>query len=116
MPFKSEKQRRFLWLKHPKVARKWAAEESAFGVPHEPLSKRVRLSTIRTPEFVAVRAKRKGKEIGHLLSNNNTIMSIGVDEPYRRRGIATRMYEKAGRPRHSDELTADARKWKSSLR
>ena len=26
MPFKSEKQRRFLWLKHPKIAQKWADE------------------------------------------------------------------------------------------
>ena len=26
MPFKSEKQRRFLWSKHPQIARKWARE------------------------------------------------------------------------------------------
>ena len=25
-PFKSESQRRFLWINHPEVARKWAAE------------------------------------------------------------------------------------------
>ena len=24
MPFKSEKQRRLLWLKHPDIARRWA--------------------------------------------------------------------------------------------
>lgn len=24
MPFKSEKQRRFLWMKHPKIAKRWA--------------------------------------------------------------------------------------------
>ena len=23
MPFKSEKQRRYLWVKHPEIARKW---------------------------------------------------------------------------------------------
>jgi hypothetical protein len=23
MPFKSEKQRRYLWAKHPKIARRW---------------------------------------------------------------------------------------------
>jgi len=23
MPFRSEKQRRYLWMKHPKLARKW---------------------------------------------------------------------------------------------
>lgn len=26
MPFKSEKQRRYLWVHHPKIARKWARE------------------------------------------------------------------------------------------
>jgi hypothetical protein len=26
MPFKSEKQRRYLWAKHPKIARKWTAK------------------------------------------------------------------------------------------
>jgi hypothetical protein len=24
MPFRSEKQRKFMWAKHPKIARKWA--------------------------------------------------------------------------------------------
>lgn len=24
MPFKSEKQRRFMWKKHPKIAKRWA--------------------------------------------------------------------------------------------
>jgi hypothetical protein len=24
MPFKSEKQRRYLWKKHPRIARRWA--------------------------------------------------------------------------------------------
>jgi hypothetical protein len=26
MPFKSESQRRFLWAKHPDIAKRWAAE------------------------------------------------------------------------------------------
>lgn len=26
MPFKSESQRRYLWAKHPKIAKKWAKE------------------------------------------------------------------------------------------
>ena len=26
MPFKSESQRRYLWLKHPEIAKKWAKE------------------------------------------------------------------------------------------
>jgi len=26
MPFASEKQRRYLWLKHPEIAREWANE------------------------------------------------------------------------------------------
>ncbi len=27
MPFKSEKQRRYMWMEHPKIAQKWADEE-----------------------------------------------------------------------------------------
>jgi hypothetical protein len=26
MPFKSEKQRKFMWAKHPKIAKKWTAK------------------------------------------------------------------------------------------
>lgn len=26
MPFRSEKQRRFMWAKHPEIARRWARE------------------------------------------------------------------------------------------
>lgn len=26
MPFKSEKQRRYLWVKHPEIAKKWTRE------------------------------------------------------------------------------------------
>lgn len=29
MPFKSEKQRRFLHAKHPQIAKRWEAEEKA---------------------------------------------------------------------------------------
>ena len=32
MPFKSEKQRKFMWLKHPEIAEKWAhGEHSKHG-------------------------------------------------------------------------------------
>jgi len=27
VPFKSEKQRRFMWANHPKIARRWANEQ-----------------------------------------------------------------------------------------
>jgi hypothetical protein len=30
MPFKSESQRRYLWVKHPKIARRWADK---YGTP-----------------------------------------------------------------------------------
>lgn len=29
MPFRSEKQRRFLWAKHPDIARKWTKKYGA---------------------------------------------------------------------------------------
>jgi hypothetical protein len=31
MPFKSERQRRFMWAKHPKIARRWANEAKRKG-------------------------------------------------------------------------------------
>lgn len=33
MPFKSEKQRRLLWAKHPEIAEKWAHEGPNKGLP-----------------------------------------------------------------------------------
>ena len=30
MPFKSEAQRRFMWAKHPKIAKKWAHEKGFY--------------------------------------------------------------------------------------
>lgn len=34
MPFKSESQRKFMWAKHPKIAKKWAKKYgSGKGLP-----------------------------------------------------------------------------------
>lgn len=33
MPFKSEKQRRYLWAKHPDIAQRWADEEKRRNHP-----------------------------------------------------------------------------------
>jgi hypothetical protein len=33
MPFKSEKQRRFLWAKHPRIAKRWSKEGPNKGLP-----------------------------------------------------------------------------------
>lgn len=32
MPFESESQRRYLWMHHPKLAKRWAAE---YGTPKD---------------------------------------------------------------------------------
>lgn len=43
MPFKSEKQRRYLWANEPKVARKWADEakkQKKAQVPKKKATKR----------------------------------------------------------------------------
>jgi hypothetical protein len=40
MPFKSEKQRRFLWLKHPEIARKWAHETGSDTKPRKKRAKK----------------------------------------------------------------------------
>lgn len=29
MPFRSERQRRFMWANHPEIARKWTAEHGS---------------------------------------------------------------------------------------
>ena len=34
MPFKSEKQRRFLYAKHPKIAKRWTAKYGSKIVKH----------------------------------------------------------------------------------
>lgn len=36
MPFKSEKQRRFLWAKHPEIAEKWTEEHGSEPQPDKP--------------------------------------------------------------------------------
>lgn len=33
MPFKSEKQRRFMWAKHPSIAKRWSKEGPNKGLP-----------------------------------------------------------------------------------
>lgn len=33
MPFKSEKQRRFMWKFHPKIAKRWSKEGPNKGLP-----------------------------------------------------------------------------------
>ena len=32
MPFKSDKQRKFMWLKHPDIAKRWTQEEGKAGI------------------------------------------------------------------------------------
>lgn len=33
MPFQSEKQRRFMWANHPKIAQRWEDEAQSKGEP-----------------------------------------------------------------------------------
>ena len=33
MPFRSEKQRRYMWMKHPEIAQRWADEAKKSGKP-----------------------------------------------------------------------------------
>jgi len=46
MPFKSEKQRRYMWANHPRLARKWTEEEKA----------------LRRREFIKRQKKRKKRD------------------------------------------------------
>lgn len=42
MPFKSEKQRRFLWAKHPEIAREWTEKYGSKPRPKKAKQKRKR--------------------------------------------------------------------------
>lgn len=35
MPYKSEAQRKFMWAKHPEIAKKWAAKGHDYVLGHE---------------------------------------------------------------------------------
>jgi hypothetical protein len=53
MPFKSESQRRYLWLKHPDIAHRWAHEKGTrnTGLPLHSVKKKAKSS-----------GKKKGKK------------------------------------------------------
>ena len=35
MPFRSEEQRRFMWAKHPEIAKRWTKEHGSKIVPNK---------------------------------------------------------------------------------
>ena len=54
MPFRSERQRRFLWARHPKIAKKWS--RYPFGLKQEPRARTVAMSD-RITENLKERSK-----------------------------------------------------------
>lgn len=44
MPFRSERQRRYLWLAHPDIAKRWSAEYGS-----KPVSRKTRKVSRRRP-------------------------------------------------------------------
>lgn len=46
MPFKSPKQRRYLWSEHPEIAQKWTDEYGSKPQPSKPSPKKRRLTDI----------------------------------------------------------------------
>ena len=40
MPFKSKKQRRFMYAKHPKIAKRWTKEHGSKVVPKKKIKKK----------------------------------------------------------------------------
>lgn len=40
MPFRSEKQRRFLWMHHPEIAKRWTKEHGSKIVPSKKKKKK----------------------------------------------------------------------------
>jgi hypothetical protein len=45
MPFKSEAQRRFMWMHHPRIAKRWAHEGRNKGLPARAGTKRTKRPT-----------------------------------------------------------------------
>ena len=64
MPFKSEKQRRYMWAKHPEIAKRWAHEEKS-NMPKKKYSEQTinaaKLSR-RTPAEQYAISQRVGKK------------------------------------------------------
>ena len=51
MPFRSEAQRRFLWAKHPDIAKRWASEYgTSSNLPEHVGTKRVP-TVVKTPKL-----------------------------------------------------------------
>lgn len=63
MPFKSEEQRRYLWMKHPKIARRWSNEMAAQPEkPVPPWMSGKKIGKSKTPPgFLDAIKRRKAK-------------------------------------------------------
>ena len=96
----------------------------AFGEPNKPFSSPEE-TKIRNIHQVTVHDK-DGKEIANFnwRISDGVITSISVDSKYQRKGIATRMFEKAIQtakenglktPTHSDDLTLEGAAWKKAV-
>lgn len=42
MPFRSEKQRRFMWVHHPEIAQRWSDEYGSKPKPREAIKRRLK--------------------------------------------------------------------------
>lgn len=47
MPFKSEAQRRFLWMKYPRMAKRWSRESGMREDMPMPVRKKAKLSALK---------------------------------------------------------------------
>lgn len=47
MPFKSEAQRRFMWMKHPKIASRWSKESGDQGDMPMHAKKKAKMSALK---------------------------------------------------------------------
>lgn len=74
MPFKSEQQRRFLWAKHPEIAKKWShGEHSSKGSDHKMPSKDN--SNLKS---AAIRRLRQSQPTGSAQEGVNQQRGIGT--------------------------------------
>lgn len=58
-----------------------------------------------------VTAHHGGHEVGQLVTYHGTVDEVHVEPEHRRRGVATRMWQIAGEPMHSQERTDDGELW-----
>ena len=81
MPFRSEKQRRYLWMHHPEIAKKWTKEHGSKIVPSKKKKKSKKATDYRSMIKTAAINKLAGSDYQHCPVCSHSSKVIGVHGP-----------------------------------